>query len=72
MLLFMTAPFVPAAIGHDYSTRRFVTIYSNFFIALLMLVLAITARRPLGWMVASSAAAVAIVWLYLGVVSSVV
>ncbi len=71
-LLFFVGLFYQPAIGPDYSHRRFVTIYVNLAMALLMAITALFGKHGLRGLLALSAGAVALVWLYLAVVSSVV
>jgi hypothetical protein len=58
--------------GPDYSTRRFTTIYLNFAVTSLMVILSLRGKHSRSALIAVAAGMVALVWLYLAVVSSVV
>lgn len=70
-LLFLVGLFYQRAIGPDYSNRRFITIYANLGVALLIVLTSLIGRHPLKNAVALAAGAVSVMWLYLAVVSSV-
>jgi hypothetical protein len=72
-LLFFFGLFAKSAIGPDYSDRRFMTIWSNLALAIVMLVLSLRGKKsPYRTRLATAAAAVALVWLYAWAVSAVV
>ena len=71
-LLFFLGLFFKSAIGADYSDRRFITIWTNLGLAVLMVALSLLGKNPLRVLVAIAAGAVALVWLYAWAVSAAV
>jgi hypothetical protein len=54
----------PAALGPDYSNRRFVTIWINLGLTLLMVAFSLRGKNQFKVLLAIAAGAVALVWLY--------
>jgi hypothetical protein len=71
MVLFVGLLWGPV-IGFDYSTRRFVTIYTNLALMVLVTVAAALGSSRFRLPLAASSLLVAMEWAYLAVVSSVV
>lgn len=72
-LIFILGAFViEDIIGQHYSTRRYVTIYSNLLIVVVSLVWLVSIRRLRQFVVITFSLFVAMWWLYLGIVSSIV
>jgi hypothetical protein len=59
-------------LGADYTSRRYATIYLNLALMLICAIVAVVRGRQHRAAVAASAAIIALEWLYLAVVSSVV
>ena len=71
-LLFFLALFAPVVLGHDYSNRRFGIIWTNLGLTLAVLGLSLRGRNPFRVLLATTAAAAALVWLYVLFVSAAV
>jgi hypothetical protein len=60
-------------VGFDYSARRFTTIEINLIVILALAVIAaVFARNRSRWWLVAASSILAVDWLYMGVVSSVV
>jgi hypothetical protein len=71
-LLFLVYLLAPSIAGRDYSYRRFVTIWINLGLALLMLAFSLTSKNPFRALLAMATGAVALVWLYAWAVNAAV
>jgi hypothetical protein len=60
------------ALGLDYTTRRFITIYANLGLMVAVAIVAAFGSRPYRLLLTASSLLVALEWAYLAVVSSVV
>jgi hypothetical protein len=62
----------PDILGTDYSTRRYMTIYFNLGLMVVVCIWTALRRGHLGGSLSLGSAAVALVWLYIAAVNSVV
>ena len=71
-LFFLMSDYFPFILGPAYSSRRAATLYINLGIALIALIISFLRKRPLRWVITACAAALALIWLIVGAISSAV